>query len=255
MEGSIVAKVKENLICKVLYGKRLLSPLDLLPLPTTSECSAFADRRAKQIKKFYEEVQEKILCQNVKYQWQANKHKRPAKFKEGDLVWIHLRKERFLKSQVGLGLIGFGIFFTFLAVILFFDKGLLALGNIFWLTGVGLLLGWQSTWKLFTSNYKTHLVMDTCYSSLLFLLLQGTGCFVLGLFFLFVRWPLVGMILEIYGCIALFGGFWPTVKVFLFQIPVVGWIIQYPLMVCYICYLSAQKLKLLGYASIVIYKL
>ncbi|XP_031259348.1 vesicle transport protein GOT1-like [Pistacia vera] len=185
MEGSIVAKVKRK--------------FDLQ--------SAFVDRRAKQIKKFYEEVQEKILCQNVKDQWQANKHKRPAKFKEGDLVWIHLRKE-----QVGLGLIGFGIFFTFLAVILFFDKGLLALGNIFWLTGVALLLGWQSTWKLFTSNYK------------------GTGCFVLGLFFLFVRWPLVGMILEIYGCIALFGGFWPTVKVFLFQIPVVGWIIQYPLM-------------------------
>ncbi|XP_031280699.1 vesicle transport protein GOT1 [Pistacia vera] len=116
------------------------------------------------------------------------------------------------QKKVGLGLIGFGIFFTFLAVILFFDKGLLALGNIFWLTGVALLLGWQSTWKLFTSNYK------------------GTGCFVLGLFFLFVRWPLVGLILEIYGCIALFGGFWPTVKVFLFHIPVVGWIIQYPLM-------------------------
>ncbi|XP_044466810.1 vesicle transport protein GOT1 [Mangifera indica] len=116
------------------------------------------------------------------------------------------------QKKVGLGLIGFGIFFTFLAVILFFDKGLLALGNIFWLTGVALLLGWQSTWKLFTSNYK------------------GTGCFALGLFFLFVRWPLVGIILEIYGCITLFGGFWPTVKVFLFQIPVVGWIIQYPLM-------------------------
>lgn len=34
--------------------------------------------------------------------------------------------------------------------------------------------------------------------------LQGSICFLLGLFFLFVRWPIVGIILEIYGFIALF---------------------------------------------------
>ncbi|KAH9783866.1 Got1/Sft2-like vescicle transport protein family [Citrus sinensis] len=121
---------------------------------------------------------------------------------------------RYSLNGIGFGLIGFGIFFTFLAIILFFDRGLLALGNILWLTGVTLLLGLQSTWKLFTNraNYK------------------GSICFLLGLFFLFVRWPIVGIILEIYGFIALFSGFWPSVKVFLYQIPVVGWIIQYPLM-------------------------
>ncbi|KAL5554972.1 hypothetical protein UlMin_037208, partial [Ulmus minor] len=113
--------------------------------------------------------------------------------------------------KIGLGLIGFGIFFSFLGVILFFDRGLLALGNIFWLTGVTLLLGWRSTWNLFTNqaNYK------------------GTVSFLLGLFFLFVRWPIVGIILEIYGCIVLFGGFWPSVKMFLNQIPFVGWIVNY----------------------------
>ncbi|KAL5555397.1 hypothetical protein UlMin_037633, partial [Ulmus minor] len=112
---------------------------------------------------------------------------------------------------IGLGLIGFGIFFSFLGVILFFDRGLLALGNIFWLTGVALLLGWRSTWNLFTNqaNYK------------------GTVSFLLGLFFLFVRWPIVGIILEIYGCVVLFGGFWPSVKMFLNQIPFVGWIVNY----------------------------
>ncbi|CAH2040452.1 unnamed protein product [Thlaspi arvense] len=74
-------------------------------------------------------------------------------------------------------------------VILFFDRGLLALGNIFWLAGVGLLLGWRATVQLFTnrSNYK------------------GSASFVLGLFFIFVRWPIVGIIFEIYGCIVLFG--------------------------------------------------
>lgn len=118
------------------------------------------------------------------------------------------------QKKIGLGLIGFGIFFSFLGVLLFFDRGLLALGNLFWLTGVAILLGLRSTWNLFTNkaNYK------------------GSVCFVLGLFFIFVRWPIVGIILEIYGCIALFGGFWPSVKVFLYQIPVVGWIIQYPVL-------------------------
>ncbi|GMY32267.1 vesicle transport protein GOT1 [Fagus crenata] len=118
------------------------------------------------------------------------------------------------QKKIGLGLIGFGIVFTFLGVILFFDRGLLALGNIFCLTGVALLLGWRSTWNLFTNreNYK------------------GSASFLLGLFFLFVRWPIVGIILEIYACIALFGGFWPSVKVFLYQIPIIGWIIQYPVL-------------------------
>ncbi|MBA0713854.1 hypothetical protein Golax_012857, partial [Gossypium laxum] len=94
---------------------------------------------------------------------------------------------------VGLGLIGFGISFAFLGVSLFFDRGLLALGN-------------------------------------------GTACFILGLFFLFVRWPIVGIILEIYGCFVVFSGFWPSVSGFLCHIPVVGWVIQYPVMF--------QKLKM-----------
>ncbi|KAK8983676.1 hypothetical protein V6N11_009465 [Hibiscus sabdariffa] len=91
------------------------------------------------------------------------------------------------QQKVGLGLIGFGISFTFLGVTLFFDRGLLALGNILWLAGVVVLIGWYSTLQLFRKNYK------------------GSIAFLLGLFFLFVRWPIVGIILEIYGCLGLFG--------------------------------------------------
>lgn len=115
------------------------------------------------------------------------------------------------QKKIGFGLLGFGFFFSILGVILFFDRGLLALGNIFCLTAVAILLGWQSTWTLFTSrkNYK------------------GTVSFLFGLFFIFVRWPVVGIIFEVYGCVVLFGGFWPSVKMFLNQIPFVGWIIRY----------------------------
>ncbi|KAG4400075.1 hypothetical protein GLYMA_08G362600v4 [Glycine max] len=78
-------------------------------------------------------------------------------------------------KKIGIGLIGFGIFFAFLGIILFFDRGLLALGNIFSLAGVAILLGWRSTWALFTyrANFK------------------GSASFLLGLFFICVRWPIV----------------------------------------------------------------
>lgn len=119
------------------------------------------------------------------------------------------------QKKVGLGLIGFGILFSFLAMILFFDRGLLALGNILWLTGVTLLLGFRSMIQLFTNkmNYK------------------GSVSFLLGIFFIFVRWPIVGIAMELYGCLVLFGGFWPTVQVFLYQIPIVGWLLQYPALI------------------------
>ncbi|XVE81109.1 hypothetical protein DITRI_Ditri15bG0036500 [Diplodiscus trichospermus] len=97
----------------------------------------------------------------------------------------------------------------------FFNSNFLILCNqIFCLAGVTILIGWYSTLQLFINrkNYK------------------GSASFLLGLFFLFVRWPIVGIILEIYGCIVLFGGFWPSVSAFLCQIPVFGWVIQYPVM-------------------------
>ncbi|KAK3036199.1 hypothetical protein RJ639_030643, partial [Escallonia herrerae] len=202
-------------------------------------------------------------------------------------------------AEIGLGLIGFGVFFSFLGVVLFFDRGLLALSNIFCLAGVALLLGWHSTLRIFTNraNYKiTSRALcyilsqaELCYAfcplpkGLEYLEIfesahitnvffgsplklrwevkieaapNGSFSFLLGLFFIFVRWPILGIILEIYACVVLFGyeslllnflsfsilvlstllrcvacsGFWPSVKVFLYQIPVFGWILQYPSM-------------------------
>lgn len=40
--------------------------------------------------------------------------------------------------------------------------------------------------------------------SLITLLLQGSIPFLVGLFLIFVRWPVTGIILEIYGLIVLF---------------------------------------------------
>ena len=78
-----------------MYGLNPIGPLELAPLPATKHFSGDTKERAKEIKKLHESIWERILKQNEKYSKQANKHRKPATFKEGDLVWIHLKKERF----------------------------------------------------------------------------------------------------------------------------------------------------------------
>ncbi|KAF7112533.1 hypothetical protein RHSIM_RhsimUnG0220300 [Rhododendron simsii] len=46
-------------------------------------------------------VRDRVIKQNEKYQKSANKHRKAAAFKEGDLVWVHLRKERFPPGRYG----------------------------------------------------------------------------------------------------------------------------------------------------------
>jgi len=119
------------------------------------------------------------------------------------------------RKKIGIGLTGFGVLFSFLGVIFFFDKGLLAMGNILFLSGLALTIGVKSTLQFFMKrqNYK------------------GTISFIIGFLLVLVGWALFGMILEAYGFIVLFSGFWPTVVVFLQRIPVIGWIFQQPFLV------------------------
>ncbi|KAK1274513.1 hypothetical protein QJS04_geneDACA012069 [Acorus gramineus] len=116
------------------------------------------------------------------------------------------------RKKIGLGLTGFGILFSFLGVIFLFDKGLLAMGNILFLSGVMLTIGLKSTMQFFMNrqHYK------------------GTISFGFGFFLVLVGWPVFGMILEAYGFIVLFSGFWPTLAVFLQRIPILGWVFQQP---------------------------
>ncbi|KAG4964498.1 hypothetical protein JHK85_039473 [Glycine max] len=108
------------------------------------------------------------------------------------------------QKKIGLGLTGFGIFFSFLGIIFFFDKGLLVMGNILFVSGVSITIGLKSTMQFFMkrSNFK------------------GTISFGVGFFILIMGWPILGMIVEAYGFIVLFSGFWPTLAVFLQKIPV-----------------------------------
>lgn len=54
-----------------------------------------AAARVEEIQRIHELVRSKIEKTNASYQAQANKHKKKVVFQPGDLIWIHLRKERF----------------------------------------------------------------------------------------------------------------------------------------------------------------
>ncbi|XP_073134388.1 vesicle transport protein GOT1-like isoform X2 [Henckelia pumila] len=117
------------------------------------------------------------------------------------------------RKKIGLGLTGFGVFFSFLGIIFFFDKGLLAMGNVLFISGVALTIGLKSSAQFFMkrSNFK------------------GTVSFGAGFVLVVIGWAILGMILEAYGFVVLFSGFWPTLAVFLQKIPIIGWIFQQPL--------------------------
>ena len=80
---------------QVVYGENPRSPLDLTPIPNPTKFSWEAEKRAKEIQELHAQVRDIINKSNDQATKQANKHKREAHFQPGDLVWIHLRKERF----------------------------------------------------------------------------------------------------------------------------------------------------------------
>jgi len=115
-------------------------------------------------------------------------------------------------QKIGVGLAGFGITFLFLGMILFFDKGLLAIGNILFICGLAFVIGLERTFRFFFQQHK----------------LKATGFFVGGMFIVLIGWPMIGMLIELYGFFLLFSGFFPVAVNFLRRVPVVGSILNLP---------------------------
>ncbi|CAD7680081.1 unnamed protein product [Nyctereutes procyonoides] len=108
----------------------------------------------------------------------------------------HLEKEA---HKIGVGTTGFGIFFILFGIFLYFDSVLLAFGNLLFLTGLLLIIGLRKTFSFFFQRHK----------------LKGTSFFLGGVVIVLLRWPLLGMLLETYGFLSLFKGFFPVVFGFL----------------------------------------
>ena len=68
-------------------------PVDLVPLSRGK--SIAAKNMAKHVQSVQAEVRHKLEQANAKYKKAADKHRREQLFKEGDMVMVFLRKERF----------------------------------------------------------------------------------------------------------------------------------------------------------------
>jgi len=115
-------------------------------------------------------------------------------------------------QKIGIGVTGFGMVFLFLGMMLFFDRGLLAIGNILFISGLALVIGLERTFRFFFQKEK----------------LRGSGFFLGGILIVLLGWPVIGMCIEIYGFVLLFKGFFPVVINFLRRVPVLGNILMLP---------------------------
>ena len=116
-------------------------------------------------------------------------------------------------QKIGLGLAGFGITFLMLGVMLLFDKGLLAIGNILFLTGLAFIIGVERTFWFFFQKHKW----------------KASLAFFTGIAVVLIGWPTIGMCVEVYGFILLFRGFFPAAITFLTRVPVLGTVLSLPL--------------------------
>jgi len=109
-------------------------------------------------------------------------------------------------QKIGVAFCSGGGFFFLLGLILFFDRALLAMGNILFLVGITLLLGPQRTFVFFARKQKW----------------KGTLAFWAGVLLILMKWPLIGFGVELFGIFVLFGEFFKTIAGFAYSIPVVG---------------------------------
>lgn len=115
-------------------------------------------------------------------------------------------------QKIGVGLAGFGVSFLFLGVLLLFDKGLLAIGNILFIAGLACVIGLERTFRFFFQKHKA----------------KASIAFFGGIIIVLLGWPLVGMLVETYGFVLLFSGFFPVAINFLRRVPILGTILNMP---------------------------
>ncbi|KAK3352992.1 Got1-like family protein [Lasiosphaeria hispida] len=109
-------------------------------------------------------------------------------------------------QKVGVAFCTGGGFFLIGGVVLFFDRAMLAMGNILFLIGLTIIIGPAKTLLFFARKQKA----------------KGTAAFFAGLTLILFKWPLIGFLVELYGIMVLFGDFLGTIAGFARNVPVVG---------------------------------
>jgi len=109
-------------------------------------------------------------------------------------------------QKIGVAFCSGGGFFLIGGVMLFFDRAMLAMGNILFLIGLTIIIGPNKTMVFFARKQK----------------LKGTAAFFGGLTLILLRWTFIGFFVELYGIMVLFGDFLGTIAGFARNVPIVG---------------------------------
>jgi hypothetical protein len=80
---------------EIVYGFDPPTALDLLPLPLHERVNMDITKRADIMKNLHDDTRKTIEEHVIRHTAKINKSKTPRIFEEGDLVWIHLSKDRF----------------------------------------------------------------------------------------------------------------------------------------------------------------
>lgn len=115
-------------------------------------------------------------------------------------------------TKIGTGLMVLGIAFLFLGCVFLFDSAMLALGDIMFLVGLTLTIGVSRTVRFFSRPDR----------------IRGIVAFFGGVFLVMVRWPIFGMMAQLYGLLYLFGQFLPIAAQSMKETPVIGEIFRLP---------------------------
>ena len=88
---------------EVVYGFVPRAPIDLMLIPSSEKLNFDAKQCAELILKMHETTKENIERMNAKYKLAGSQGRKHLTFEPGDLVWLHLRKDRFpelIKSKL-----------------------------------------------------------------------------------------------------------------------------------------------------------
>uniref|UniRef100_G0U407 Got1 homologue, predicted n=1 Tax=Trypanosoma vivax (strain Y486) TaxID=1055687 RepID=G0U407_TRYVY len=113
-------------------------------------------------------------------------------------------------TKIGVALTGLGSFFNFLGIIMFADSVLLTMGNVLFVAGVALVMG--------PSRFKTFFLSRR----------RASGCFFVGILLILWRHSILGLLIQGFGALNLFGNFFPMAARVLESVPLLGTIILWP---------------------------
>ena len=115
-------------------------------------------------------------------------------------------------AKIGTGLLVLGCLFLFLGCLFLFDPAMLALGDVLFLTGLTLTIGVSRTLRFFARPDR----------------MRGIIAFFGGIFLVFMSWPILGMMAQLYGLVYLFGQFFPIAAESMKDTPVIGQVFRIP---------------------------